>query len=220
MLLTLSTNSLAIILYFKPRSVFIVLIVLAAIIIQLAVNIVPCRDRNPVRRLRSLRRGHELILLFSASFMLDTAANIFFGIVLVPDIMKWWVLVVNIAVCLIFELILLLNGLFRVFITSLQLGIKWRVLVFFFWWVPGVNIFLLRKISRLLRDEYDFETTKNELDDQRADSEVCRTRYPLVLVHGVFSGTSDTLITGVGYRRRLKEMVRYFISAGSSRRRP
>ena len=32
----------------------------------------------------------------------------------------------------------------------------------------------------------EFETEKWELDEARAESEICKTKYPLLLVHGVF----------------------------------
>ena len=186
LLLVLAMNWLVLALYAGLKPVFIVLVALAATVIQIIINAAPCRVANSAHRLRSIRRGYELLLLFSASFLLNTASNIFVGVALVPGLFKWWVLVINIAVCLIFELILLLNGLSKSFLTSLQLGIKWRMLVFFFWWVPVVNIFLLSKVCRLLRDEYEFETMKNELDHRRGGREICRTKYPLVLIHGVF----------------------------------
>ncbi len=186
LLLILAMNWLLLALYVGLEPVFIVLAAFAAILLQIIINAAPCRVANSAHRLRSVRRGYELLLLFSASFLVNAAVNIFVGVALVPGVFKWWVLVINIAVCLIFELALLLNGLFRAFLTSLQLGIKWRVLVFFFWWMPGVNVFLLSKVCRLLRDEYEFETMRNELDHRRGDSEICRTQYPLVLVHGVF----------------------------------
>ena len=137
-------------------------------------------------RLRSIKRGHELLLLFSAAFLLCLAGNLVCGLLLVPASIAWWQLLINSAVCLICLLILLLNGLSRVFLTSLQLGIKWRILVFLFWWVPGVNIWLLHKVCRLIRNEYEFESNKNELNETRKENDICGTRYPLLMVHGVF----------------------------------
>jgi triacylglycerol lipase len=55
-----------------------------------------------------------------------------------------------------------------------------------FWWVPVVNVFLLFKVGRLIRNEYEFETAKNELNETRMENGICQTKYPLLLVHGVF----------------------------------
>jgi triacylglycerol lipase len=185
-LLTLAMNSpvIAVVSGLPPWAY--VLLFLLSFILLLLVNIFPTRVTGDVIRLRSIRKGHELILLFSASFLLCAASNIAFGLTFVPEHIAWWQLAVNIAVCLICLFILLMNGLSRVFLTSLQLGIKWRVLIILFWWVPGVNIWLLRKVCRLIRSEYEFESNKNELNKTRKENELCRTRYPLLMVHGVF----------------------------------
>ena len=186
LLLILAMNSLIVSVYLELKPLHMTVLFVLAFFILVFVNITPCAVKNPVFHLRSIRMGHELIRLFSVTFLLNTAVNIFCGIVFVPAFVKGWIFAINIAVCLFSELVLLLNGLSRIFLTSLQLGIKWRILLFFFWWVPVVNIFLLSKVCRLIRDEYEFETMKNNLDDTRRQSEICRTKYPLLLVHGVF----------------------------------
>lgn len=185
-ILVLSANCVigAVYLGFRPYTA--VMLFLASLVLIVLINIFPARVSNTVFRLRSIKMGHELIRLFSVTFLINTTANIAFGILLVSDALKWWVLVINIVVCLLAELTILLNGLTRAFAASLQLGIKWRVLLFFFWWVPVVNILLLHKVSRLLSFEYDYETTKNELNETRKENEICKTKYPLLMVHGVF----------------------------------
>mgnify|MGYP002281987339 FL=1 len=39
---------------------------------------------------------------------------------------------------------------------------------------------------RITAQEAEFETEKWELDTARAESEICKTRYPILMVHGVF----------------------------------
>ena len=186
LLLLLSMNTLVFFKYLNLKPLYMAILIILSLIVFIAVNTMPCPVKNPVFHLRSIRIGHELIILFSITFILNTVANIYFGMMLVPEYIRWWMLAVNIAVCLLFELVILINGLLRVFLTSVQLGIKWRLLLFFFWWVPVVNIFILHKVCRLIRDEYAFEAMKNELDETRKENEICRTKYPLLLVHGVF----------------------------------
>lgn len=74
----------------------------------------------------------------------------------------------------------------RVYLTSVQLGLKHRILAALCGWIPLVNIWYLTKIIRIASDEVEFETEKWELDETRAESEICKTKYPLLLVHGVF----------------------------------
>lgn len=185
-LLTAAANCVLLAAVLRMEPVYKVPLYIASAVVILIVSIFPARAENEAFRLRSIRKGHELILLFSVTFMLNLAANIAGGVLFVPGAVTWWLLAINAAVGLVEALVLLLTGLSRVFVTSLQLGIKWRVLLFFFWWVPPVNIFLLRKVSRLIRNEYEFETVKNELNGTRIEKEICRTKYPLLMVHGVF----------------------------------
>ena len=84
------------------------------------------------------------------------------------------------------EAILFWNGMLRVYVTSVQLGLKHRILGALCGWIPVVNLWYLTKMIRIVSDEVEFEMEKWELDEARAESEVCKTRYPILMVHGVF----------------------------------
>lgn len=45
---------------------------------------------------------------------------------------------------------------------------------------------MLRVLFSISEAEVEFETDKLQLNAARAESELCRTRYPILLVHGVF----------------------------------
>lgn len=76
-------------------------------------------------------------------------------------------------------------GAVRIFFTSRRLSIARRLVMVFTMWIPLVNLFVLLYACRLVYEEYDFEREKIRLRDLRVDSELCRTRYPLLMVHGV-----------------------------------
>lgn len=137
-------------------------------------------------RLRALGKAYGHIFLFNACALAGLASNVAGAIAFVPRGLAWWELAVNAAVCLLFSLALLAAGLLRAFFASLQLGIKWRVLIFAFWWVPILNIALALKVLHRIGNEYEFETAKNELNATRATSTICGTKYPILMVHGVF----------------------------------
>ena len=82
--------------------------------------------------------------------------------------------------------ILAWNGFLRIYLSSVQLGIKWRVLFLLLWWAPVLNLILLGKMCAIVREEYRFETEKEAQNQIRRLNESCKTRYPIVLVHGVF----------------------------------
>ena len=92
----------------------------------------------------------------------------------------------GLLLAVILEAIVFWNGMIRVYLTSVQLGVKHRILAALCGWIPLVNLWYLAKIIHICSDEVEFETQKWELDEVRAESEVCKTKYPLLMVHGVF----------------------------------
>lgn len=66
-----------------------------------------------------------------------------------------------------------------------RLRIMKRVIVWSMIWIPLLNYGLAWYVRSLARQEIDHETYKIRLDDVRVEKQVCQTRYPLLLVHGV-----------------------------------
>lgn len=87
---------------------------------------------------------------------------------------------------ILMEAVLFWNGIIRVYMTSVQLGIKWRIIGIACGWIPLVHIWALCRIITIATREAAFENEKYLLDQIRAKSRICETRYPLLLVHGVF----------------------------------
>lgn len=77
-------------------------------------------------------------------------------------------------------------GILKILLSARQLKLKNTMLLLILWWCPVVNIFLLRSFYRTAISEYYTELAREELDNARAESLICRTRYPIVLVHGIF----------------------------------
>jgi triacylglycerol lipase len=83
------------------------------------------------------------------------------------------------AVCSV--LFILANGVLRIFFTSRRLAVKRRVIMLLCAWVPIVNLIILLYACRLISEEYNFECEKVQLRNLRVDSDLCKTKYPLVL---------------------------------------
>ncbi len=83
-------------------------------------------------------------------------------------------------------LFLFWNGLLRMFFTSKRLSVARRLLMIFTMWIPLINFAVFVYACQLVRDEYDFALYKRDLRTIRAESDLCRTRYPIILVHGIF----------------------------------
>ena len=92
----------------------------------------------------------------------------------------------HLVLAFLIELILFWNGIIRVYLTSVQLGMKWRVIGIICGWIPIAQIYALCKIIRISGNEVVYENEKYLLNQIRAENEECMTRYPILLVHGVF----------------------------------
>ena len=77
------------------------------------------------------------------------------------------------------------NGILRITLLCRRLGIVKRVVYFFLLPVPIVGIFVLISMYRTAKAEYDYETTRKICESQRIESQVCKTKYPILLVHGL-----------------------------------
>ncbi len=84
------------------------------------------------------------------------------------------------------EALLFWVGIILVYLNSVQLGIKWRVLGIVCGWIPIVHLIMLGKIIATCLAEVHFEKAKIRLNSARAKDEICKTKYPILMVHGVF----------------------------------
>ena len=78
------------------------------------------------------------------------------------------------------------DGIICVYLTSYQLGVKQRVIGALCGMIPIANLFALRSIINTTLNEIYFETEKEKINELRKNDRVCETKYPILLVHGVF----------------------------------
>lgn len=90
------------------------------------------------------------------------------------------------VVVFIIESVIFWAGIISVYLTSEQLGIRVRLLGIIFGWVPVANVIVLIIIICTCICEDISETRKNRINEKRKDLELCKTKYPLLMVHGVF----------------------------------
>lgn len=77
------------------------------------------------------------------------------------------------------------GALFWLCIVCRRLRIAKRLIVWSMIWVPFLNYGLALYVRGLARQEIDHSIHKIRLDDVRVERQVCKTRYPVLLVHGV-----------------------------------
>ena len=76
-------------------------------------------------------------------------------------------------------------ALFWLCIVCRRLRSAKRVIVWCFLWIPVLNLGLALYVRGMARQEIDHNTCKIRLDDVRVEHQICRTKYPFLLVHGV-----------------------------------
>ena len=139
----------------------------------------------------ALPRGERMLIKGRGSILaawVFLAAEITFYLYagLSPIEIKNSVLIINAVFGAILISILLLNGIIRIAIASKQLGAVLRVTMFFVWWVPIVNLVVLGKVCKTVKAEYQFLREKRLLNESRKGQQICATKYPILMVHGVF----------------------------------
>lgn len=157
-------------------------------------NVFPTLKRYPNLRLKLLGDGAELIL----AFWVTCAASVPFAVIHIralivsPDsgFMFHIGCITVLAVC---EFIIFWNGIIRVYLTSVQLRVKHRVLGLIFGMIFPANLVMLMIIYIKTHREAITETARIELDRRRHDKRICATRYPILFVHGVFFRDSRLL---------------------------
>lgn len=155
----------------------------AAAVVYFAMLTKPVLRRQLSVRLRILKNGVRLMYIF----ILSAAGSVLFSAWLIYERpVKTSVIVINIIIVLITLFILFCAGMLRCFFTSVQLGIARRLLLVCCALIPVVNIIVLIRMIGVMNEECLAENDMLELDAARAENEICRTKYPLLLIHGVF----------------------------------
>ncbi len=138
----------------------------------------------PGRRLRLCNHGVKCLSAFLISCCVSGVYHGCWALLFTPA--NWWNFIFSFIMCIAVEAVVFWNGIISVYITSIQLGIKIRVLGIIFGFVPIVNLILLFRIITICDRECDVELEKHHLNESRKDQKICQTKYPILLVHGVF----------------------------------
>ncbi len=160
-------------------------LVAVLIVAYLFVNILPRYKKGAGARLNALIGGYELLLDGVIVLTIEFAIIAIFWkkILQEPDRT-----LINLGgvMFLVYMAVMLFNGFVRVLVTSKSLRVIWRVLFFLLWWVPLFNIYLFYKVLHKVRQEFEFSLHHEALLDVHAENQDCATRYPLLMVHGIF----------------------------------
>ncbi len=133
--------------------------------------------------------SHGLAQLRQGMFCI-LAEAVFYCFLLHHSTLGGWVHLIWIGLNHLFYTVFIVGffllAMFRLGIAGRQLRWYWYLLLLLVWSVPGVNLLLLIKIYYTAKREFLEETARMELDEVRREEEICATRYPILLVHGIF----------------------------------
>ena len=152
----------------------------------LALNILPGMFAVKTRsiRLRLCNHGAVLLVAFQISVVLSLLCQIVLGVLLIPLFTRAFLW--NLLVCFCVEALLFWNGIACVYLTSVQLGIRHRMMGVVAALIPVVNVIVLNRIVKKVFREVAFESEKERMEEARKAQRLCATKYPILLVHGVF----------------------------------
>lgn len=166
----------------KAFPFMLLIIVPVFIFLNLFVGMKPTGTKR--LRLKLCNHGTLLLTIFVCSLVPSLIWHIVLAFRTIPD--TYIDLIWSILYCVAASAILFWNGIICVYCTSTQMGIKWRMIGVLCGMIPVLNLIVLTRIINITSDEVDFEIEKEIVSTSPALSEICKTKYPLVLVHGVF----------------------------------
>lgn len=164
-------------------SPFLLIIIIPLFIL---LNFLPGMWPRGTKRLgiRLCNHGTLLLALFAFSLIPSLAWHVWLAFRMLPE--AYLDLVFSLLYCILLSALIFWNGIICVYCTSVQMGIKWRVIGALCGMIPVLNLIVLAKIIHITSAEVEFEIEKEMVSSDPALSEICKTKYPIVLVHGVF----------------------------------
>lgn len=157
----------------------------ALLFLIILINIAPLPggDKAPFR-LRVCRHGVVCLRVFLFSSALSLIYHLVIAVRLLPD--RWPDLMWSALLCILIEAVIFWNGIISLYLSSVQLGIRMRTVGLVCGCIPVVNLLVLGKMIRTAADEVEAELEKEQLNAARKADQICKTKYPVLFVHGVF----------------------------------
>ncbi len=134
-------------------------------------------------RLSSLKRGISLLWLTGMGIIPEITVIVLYFVKSDAGVLPK---IFSIVMPLLVIGIVFMDGFIRTAAGSKQIKAVDYILLLIFWWMPIINLILIEKFYKTAKREYMFELSKAELEAARAENEICKTKYPIVMVHGIF----------------------------------
>ena len=134
-------------------------------------------------RLRICHHGAIMLTALMLAVPLSVSIHIVLAFKTIPA--QYMQFIFSVIYCFCLQAIWFWVGILCIYFSSFQLGIKERIIGIVFGMIPGLNLFILYRILRIVFSEVDYEQQKQLVNAQRKDQQICKTKYPIVLVHGI-----------------------------------
>lgn len=122
------------------------------------------------------------------AFLFSTAVSLIYQIrllfLLLPH--RWLDALWSVLLCIGVEALLFWIGILLLYACSHRLGLKLRLIGVLCGLIPIANLVVLVMILRTTTAEVNEEYARQLLQKERTKEQPCATRYPILLVHGVF----------------------------------
>ena len=136
------------------------------------------------KRFKICQHGTILLCAFYISVILSTIFQIRFAICTMSG--DGWGVFWSLIYCIGVHFIVFWNGILCVYLTSTQLGIKLRTIGILCGMIPIANLIALYFIIKATAGECLLESKREQRNLLRKNDQVCATKYPVLMVHGVF----------------------------------
>jgi len=164
----------------EPQSLFVLIPVFLFINIFAGCLLLKTKRKS----LKICYHGTVLLLSFYISIIVSVICQIVIAIKTIPN--DYMLFVWSLVLCVCVNFVVFWNGIICVYLTSTQLGIKTRVIGIVCGMIPIANLVALFFIIKTTITECLVEAKKEKINKQRHDFKICSTKYPILLVHGVF----------------------------------
>ena len=150
----------------------------------LLVNIFAGVSIVTTRRRKICFHGTILLYAFCAGLVLSILYHIPLAIRTIPN--DYMTFVWSLVQCVGVLFVVFWVGILCVYLTSAQLGLRLRLIGLICGLIPIANLIILFFILKTTTAECLFEIGKEQRNRQRRDQRICATKYPILMVHGVF----------------------------------
>ena len=150
----------------------------------LLVNIFAGVSIVTTRRRKICFHGTILLYAFCAGLALSILYHIPLAIRTIPN--DYMTFVWSLVQCVGVLFVVFWVGILCVYLTSAQLGLRLRLIGLICGLIPIANLITLFFILKTTTKECLFEIGKEQRNRQRRDQRICATKYPILMVHGVF----------------------------------